>query len=505
MARKKCKKVLIKNGQEKHLPFLRFEENLAKPEKRYKLFNQEGKKRFDEQIEKRKKKRKKLLNLCSFALNIIILAIVLIVQLSGNAKTVIAPTINWKFIAILAAVVAGIILVDTLKIFVMIRASTKKFRPILSYKTSALGRYYDNITPMSTGGQPFQIFYMNKRGVRGDIATGIPLVKYIMWQITYVIICTFVLIYNSIKYGSAANAIITTVAWIAIAINLTIFLTVVLLSISKKVGPKIVITILKLLSKMHIIKNYQKTFRKVMRFVLNYQKTFKTLLKNPIVLILEFILAAAEIIAYNLIPYVVYLAFVPEATLAPLFVFIQSIICSLSLAFVPTPGSSGGAEGIFMFVFAGVFTESGLFWPLLVWRMATYYVYLLQGLLVLVYDFLIGNRRAEKLKQAGAEVYNTEQKPSFKETLEENMRTIEEVTTQEQDKIPTLVFTGTDKPKRDKDIVENTKLVTDEELSDTTKKADLLLLEDRLRNQERKEKRIIKKQNSKQKRYKKRK
>ena len=312
MARKKCKKVLIKNGQEKHLPFLRFEENLAKPEKHYKLFDEDGKRRYNEQIERRKKKRKKLLNLCSFALNIIILTIVLVVQLSGNAKTVIAPTINWKFIAVLAAVVAGIILVDTLKIFVMIRASTKRFRPILSYKTSALGRYYDNITPMSTGGQPFQIFYMNKRGVRGDIATGIPLVKYIMWQITYVIICTFVLIYNSIKYGSAANAIITTVAWIAIAINLTIFLTVVLLSISKKVGPKIVIAILKLLSKMHIIKNYQKTFRKVMRFVLNYQKTFKTLLKNPIVLILEFILAAAEIIAYNLIPYVVYLAFVRQ-------------------------------------------------------------------------------------------------------------------------------------------------------------------------------------------------
>ncbi len=506
MARKICRKSTIKNRQAKFLPFLSFEEGSAKLEENYKIFDEKGKRAHDEFVEQKKKKRKKIINICSFALNIVILAVVLIVQLSGNAETVIAPTINWNFMGVLIGVVAGLILVDTLKIFIMIKASTKKSRPFLAYKTSALGRYYDNITPMSTGGQPFQIYYMNKRGIRGDIATGIPLVKYIMWQITYVIICTFVLIFNSIKYGSAANAIVTTVAWIAISANIAIFMTVVLLSISKKVGPRIVIGVLKLLSKMHIVKNYQKTFRKVMRFVLNYQKTFKTLLKNPFVLILELLLAAIDIIVYNLIPFIVCLVFVPNAALGDITIFrtfIQGIICSLTLAFVPTPGSSGGAEGMFVLIFGSLFGGK-VFWPLFVWRIATYYVYLLQGLLVLIYDFLIGNKKAERLKQAGAEIYNPEpNKSTFKETLEENMRTIEVVQEQEQDKIPTMAFTGTGKQRKNaKEIVKDTQLLTDEELSNNTKDVDLLLLEDRLRNQERKAKRIIKQQKNRKKRKK---
>ena len=506
MARKICKKTIIKNRQAKFLPFLSFAQNSFKLEKNYKFFDENGKKAHDEYIEKKKKKRKKIFSVCSFALNIIILAAVLIYQVvSGKGNTITSPTINWNFMGLLIGAVAGLILVDTLKIFIMIKASTKKFRPFLAYKTSALGRYYDNITPMSTGGQPFQIYYMNKRGIRGDVATGIPLVKYIMWQITYVIICTFVLIFNSVKYGSATNAIVTTVAWVAISVNIAIFMTVVLLSVSKKVGPRIVIGVLKLLSKMHIVKNYQKTFRKVMRFVLNYQKTFKTLLKNPLVLILELLLAAADIIVYNLIPFIVCLVFIPKANLGNITIFktfIQGIICSLTLAFVPTPGSSGGAEAVFLVIFKDVFDD--LFWPLLVWRIATYYVYLIQGLFVLVYDFLIGNKKAERLKQAGAEIYNPEpNKSTFKETLEENMRTIEEVKEQEQDKIPTMAFTGTGKQRKNaKEIVKDTQLVSDEELSNNAKDVDLLLLEDRLRNQERKEKRIIKQQNNIKKRKK---
>ena len=505
MFKKKCKKVLIKNRQVKNLPFLRFESFIGL-EKKYKIYTEDGKKIHDELIEKKRKKRKKILSICSFALNITILAVVLIYQIvTGGANTIITQSVNWNFIGVLIGAVAGLILVDTLKIFIMIKASTKKSRPFLAYKTSALGRYYDNITPMSTGGQAFQIFYMNKRGIRGDVATGIPLVKYIMWQITYVIICTFVLIYNGVKFGSASDAITTTVAWVAISINIAIFMTVVLLSVSKRVGPRIVIGVLKLLAKMHIIKNYQKTFRKVMRFVLNYQKTFKTLLKNPFVLILELLLAATDIIVYNLIPFIVCLAFVPKSVILAkditLFrTFIKAIICSLTLAFIPTPGSSGGAESIFIIIFGGLFGEK-VFWPVLIWRIATYYVYLLQGLFVLIYDFFIGNRRLEKLKKAGAEIYNPVSKPSFKQTLDENMQTIEDVQTQEQDKIPVFVFTGTDKPRKNaKEVVENTKLVSDEELQSNAQNVDKLLLEDHLRYQERKQKRNNRKQQIKYKR-----
>ena len=515
LANHKAKNSYIKNKQAKYLPFLHFQNLIITTT--YKFRSKEQRKIDEETKQQKKQKRKKIINIISFVANIAILAIVLIVQLSTeDIKTVIAPTIDWKFLSIVIAIVIGIILIDTAKIFILIRSSTKKSRPFLAYKTSALGRYYDSITPMSTGGQPFQMLYMNKRGVRGDIATGIPLMKYIMWQITYVFLCTFVLIYNGVAYGSTTGIVTTTVAWVAVVINLAIFLAIVLLSISKRIGPRIVIGVLKLLSKMHLVKNYQKTFRKVMRFVVNYQKTFKMLLTNPLVLIIELILAIGDIVIFNFIPYYIMCSFIPASVIQTsgitLFkAFIQSVICGLTIGFIPTPGSSGGAEVIFIAIFGGLFTSAGVgtFWPLLIWRMSTYYVYLLQGLLVLVYDFAIGNRKAEKLKiqmeTANAETFVEQQKPTFRETLAQNRKTIEVVQTQEQDKMPIQSFTGLiDVPANDEtveNLIENGDLVSKEEMSEKVYKSEQMLIELKIKDinkkRERENKKITKKSKSK--------
>ena len=487
MAKKKKLGLIIKNKQEKFLPFLQFEK-VVDYTKKYKIRTEEQKQLEKENKAKRKAKRKKLFSIISFVLNMAILAIILIVQLAGNdPSSVYAPFINWKYIAILAAIVVAIILIETLKLMILIKKSTKKTRPFLAYKTAALGKYYDNLTPMSTGGQPFQMLYMNKRGIRGDIATGIPLMRYITWQISYVIICSAVLIYNGIVYGSTTDPFTTTVAWVAVIINIVIFSSIILLSVSKRFGPKIVIGILKLLSKMHIVKNYQKTFRKVMRFVVNYQKTFKTLASNPIVLISEIFLASADIFVNNIIPFFICYAFVPIATIEAQGItffttFIQSVICGLTLGFIPTPGAGGGAEAMFVIIFGTIF-QGKTFWPVLTWRIITYYVFLLQGLLVLVYDFVIGNRRYEKLK-AQVLADDVKKLPTFRETLAENRKTISVVQNQEEDKLAKQMFTGLDKydDYGADEIIKNSDLVSNEEMNKKVYPAEQMLMEMRLKD-----------------------
>ena len=295
------------------------------------------------------------------------------------------------------------------------------------------------------------------------------------------------LLFNAFKYGSATDAVTTTVAWIAVSINVVIFSSIILLSFSKRFGPKLVIWILKLLSKMHIVKNYQKTFRKVMRFVVNYQKTFKTLASSPFVLISQIFLAMADIIIGNLIAYFVCKAFVPAATLESLnitvlYVFIKSIICGLTLGFIPTPGSSGGAEAMFLVIFGNIFTAP--FLPLITWRIVTYYGYLLQGLLVLVYDFVIGNKKYEKARLQQASEEQIEKLPTFKETLERNRKIISVVRSQEEDKIPVSPFTGMDIPQSyDKEeIIKDSSIVSKEEMQEKVYPAEQVLLEVKIKD-----------------------
>jgi hypothetical protein len=352
---------------------------------------------------------------------------------------------------------------------------------------------------MSSGGQPFQMVYMNKRGIKGDVATSIPLMKYIFWQITYVIICTVVLIVGK-TYGIGTNIATNTLAWIVILINLLLLLTVLTLSVSKKVGPLVVIWCLKLLSKMRIVKNYKKSFRRVMRFVINYQKTIKYFAKNFFVMAFEILLAFADTFLYNIIPYFIYRAFLPVGvvpSLTLLEVFIYSIICNLTTSIFPTPGASGGADAMFSIIFSGAFSESGMFWPLLTWRISNYYIYLVQGFFVLVYDFAVGNKKAEKLKENGALANAKVEISSFKEELNKNRDTIDIVSTQEEDKLPTSSFINmySSKPtdEDNEKIIQGSDIASAEEMQQGVSPAEKVLKEVRVKDIQRRKARRLKK------------
>ena len=116
------------------------------------------------------------------------------------------------------------------------------------------------LTPLGTGGQPFQVYYLNKRGVKSQIATSVPLAKYIFSQISFVLIVIITLITNAGAQGN--DAIVVTAAWLGLSLNLILLLGVMVLSVSKKIGPKVTIGVLKFLNKIKIVKNYEVTFKK---------------------------------------------------------------------------------------------------------------------------------------------------------------------------------------------------------------------------------------------------
>ena len=504
MAKKKIKKSLLKKSRQCKLSnFLPFKSVLN----RYFVFNKSNYEKYKEYTkaikDKKKAKRKKIISVLSIVLNIAILAIVLTVSLANEGFEAIELNLDARYLAVLVALTFGIFFFDSLKIYLLVLASTKKSRPFLSFKTSALGKYYDAITPSSIGGQPFQMLYMNKRGINGAISTSIPLMKTMFWQISNVLFCAFVLIFGTASsLGLDTNPAAQVLAWVGLAAQTIAVLSIFLLSVSKKVGPKIVIWALKVLSKMHIVKNYRSTFRNVMRFVANYQKTFRAYAKNLWLIIAQFIVAFAEIFVYNLIPYFIYKTFVPEGTLPWTQFFMQSMICSLSMMFIPTPGASGGAEALFTVVFASAFNGKP-FWPLLFWRFSTYYSVLVIGLIVLIYDFIIGNKKLEKLQQQTKEDISEEQQlkkleVSFRERLKEQIardkQDIQTVREQERDKIFIQALNQNHTKKSDKpDIIKNSQIVSENEIEEIVYPAEKVLDEMIEKENQRKVKRTEKK------------
>ena len=92
--------------------------------------------------------------------------------------------------------------------------------------------------------RPFQVYYLNKRGVKSQIATSVPLAKYIFSQISFVLIVIITLITNAGAQGN--DAIVVTAAWLGLSLNLILLLGVMVLSVSKKIGPKVTIGVFKI-------------------------------------------------------------------------------------------------------------------------------------------------------------------------------------------------------------------------------------------------------------------
>ena len=350
---------------------------------------------------KQKTSKGKIINLVCFGISILILVVTLLIQRETFGITdieQIAQVMNLKYLGYTVLAFFGIMLLDSARTYVLIRRATGTFRPSLAYKSTAICRYYDCITPFSFGGQPFQIYYLSTRGVKGGIASSVPLAKYIFSQISFCLMAFVLLIIGIVKgiFTTTESQAIMPLSIVSLVLCFLFLGAIIFISVSKRLTPKVVRGLTNLGHKLKLIKNVEISFTHYMRTILEYQKSIWYYLKSFWISTLSFILSIGISFLKGLIPYMIYLCFVPDPTVLYLEVLIKFTVCELVTMFIPLPGGSGMAEISFTALFASLFQESHIFWAMLIYRIATYYAYLLQGIIVSVYDIVLGDKRNKK-------------------------------------------------------------------------------------------------------------
>lgn len=345
-----------------------------------------------QKVAKRKTKKKKIFNICFLILNIALVVLVFynFAKEQGGVQplsTLLANNPKWRFLFIAVGLYIATVIFNTLKFAILIKNRTGKFRLWFSFKLASIGKYYDYITPLGSGGQPFEIYYLKKNGYSGDTATAIPLAKYMIWQISSSILNLVLLILYS--KSLVTSPLVLVMAWVGLSITILLFLFVFFMSITKKFGAALVIKVLQLLHKMKIIKNYKAVLVKVLRFVSSYQYCIKSFAKKPLTILSEILVTMCSIITNALIAYFIYLAFVDVPAVSWWDIVCCCCICELAVCFFPMPGGSGAQELSFNALLGSLFPEGTLFWGILFWRILTYYLYIVQGGIILLLDALI--------------------------------------------------------------------------------------------------------------------
>ena len=327
--------------------------------------------------------KKPFLILIFILINVAVIAITAFSEF-GNSENAVALSevkLNWWFLipATLCFVVAIILEIHKYVIMMYEMSADKaKFKwkraRKVARRTVLLGRYYDNVTPAAVGGQPFQIYYMRKNSnLPHGVSTSIPLFGMISGQIGFIIIAVFCFLIGS---ATINNAVLIGTACFGLIFYAFWPITIMIATFLPKATTELIGLFVKLLAKMHIVKDQKKTIKKAEYEINEYAKCVRRILKTKGLFIRTIVISVVFHILISMIPFFVLTAFGGNVDFLPCFV--TTVAVTSAVYFVPTPGNAGAAEGTFFVVFSAL-SKGYIFWAMLVWRFFSYYVYIIMG------------------------------------------------------------------------------------------------------------------------------
>ena len=361
---------------------------------------QEKLEQAEQSVSKQNTKKTKITNTVFFILNLVIVAGILVYQLTQETITPITLIENARLYLLPVAVFifALIMFLDGYRTNIFLKESGNRSNPFLCYKMCAIGKYYDFITPMSVGGEPSQIFYMGHRGLDASSALSVPMARYVASQIAWMIMGILAVVIIIVNHVMDVSVVLV-IGLVGFTLNFLLTSGSLLLSLSSRIGRTIVGGVLKFLQKIKIIKQYEKQYEKIMGVVDNYQSTMKTYAKNKWKFLYALGVSLALFALNYIMPFIIYLALGGTDYSLWLDMMVISVIIELGSSIIPLPGGTGMNELSFTFVFGQMFPEGTVFWGLLLWRGVTYYIYLLQGIGIITYDYLYGNKKFKWLQR----------------------------------------------------------------------------------------------------------
>lgn len=247
----------------------------------------------------------------------------------------------------------------------------------LAFKTVMLGRYYDKITPAAVGGQPAQILNMRRTGkIPNGLATAIPIFSMISGQAMFILVAIPVFLFSGIAFS---NPLLITTAWIGLLFYAFWPVMVAGTVFFPKPTAKFINFIVRFFAKIHLIKNREEALKRVEEEVDGYADNVRLIAKKPKVFGGVMILSLFSNILTAFIPFFVLKAFGGDIDF--LECFCLTIAVDAAVYFAPTPGNSGVAEGTFYVVFSRLSTGY-VFWAMMLWRLFSYYIYIIVGPLI---------------------------------------------------------------------------------------------------------------------------
>lgn len=278
------------------------------------------------------------------------------------------------------------------KLSVICKSQTGKWHFKTCFETGIIGHYYNYVTPLAVGGQPFEIYHLSKHGVHGGVAASMPIIAFFFSQFAFVclgIVSLVLLNTNALGVQKAFleefPAVFNVLATIGLVLCMSMPALVFTFSIFPRLGATLVKWFTNIGGKLKFLKNPKKTEYKTLKTVVHNSYCIKKFGTNPLALISTILISLGETLAQCSIAYFTLRLFGYDNPDAGGFkewlqIMQLSIILYAAISFIPTPGNSGAADLSFYLLFTVGVPFAGLsFTAMVLWRILSYYSYIIIG------------------------------------------------------------------------------------------------------------------------------
>ncbi|MCR1889385.1 lysylphosphatidylglycerol synthase transmembrane domain-containing protein [Longibaculum muris] len=301
--------------------------------------------------------------------------------------------ISW--IAVMGIVMFSYYLFDALSLWYFGLAYKKDYSFKQSFINAISGTFFNGITPFASGGQFAQVYIFNKQGIPPTNSASILLMCFICYQSVLVLYTGIVLLFKY-QYFVENQPAVFSLAILGFLINFVVILGLFGGAKSKKLQNFLTHNVLRFLSKIHIVKDYESTCVKIEQYLADFREQLNFLQRNKPVLVKSCLCNFMKLTIIYSMPFFAAKALNLNVSWNQFFDFLG--LCSfiyLINAFLPIPGASGGSEGVYVLLFSflgTVGTSSSLF----LWRFMSYYMGLIIGGLVFSMNKEINRSKLEE-------------------------------------------------------------------------------------------------------------
>lgn len=263
-------------------------------------------------------------------------------------------------------------------------------------KYAYLGYFFSSITPSSTGGQPVQLYSMNKDGIsvtHGALA--------LLAELTSFQAAVFLMEAGAVSLmitgRISLKGPVLILACLGFLINILFISLLSAVIFSERLGQKLR-TSLHVLIRRIPVKDRQKWDDLVDSAFEDFESCAKMIRKNPRLMGKMFCVSVVQVACWFSIPWAVFRAMGETGVSYPELFVLQTILYMAS-ALLPFPGAEGISQYVFARLFAGVFVDHPMAAAILVNRgVSFYFLLVLSGLMGFSF-YICGRNQKMKSKK----------------------------------------------------------------------------------------------------------